>query len=331
MNRIVWIFWLLGALGRALSAEDPGDSLALNSDGGNLCAEWFGRNGWTYTVQESEDLWHWDTLEAVITGVGSAETLAVSPAGDRRFLRLRSSASGDTNFNGLPDLWEWTTFGFLDVDPEKDPDGDGTITFDEYIAGSNPLDFFNGEPPQLIIRHPTSWMVPAGDVSQQALDLVVRRPDGSPWANAPVIATVTDGTPALMLDDATGGPPEVSLEFRTDQQGRINPWFVPVRFLAPETPEAVHQLRLDAGMATSCVDISITDGRPPEPPRAVRVVPGTNGSITVSWAGDPSGAQSISLETRQTDGSWALLADISAGDLPVPDPDTGRYTLTLDP
>jgi thrombospondin type 3 repeat protein len=40
----------------------------------------------------------------------------------------------------LPPAWQLQYFGHLGVDPFADPDGDGMNNYEEYIAGTNPLD-----------------------------------------------------------------------------------------------------------------------------------------------------------------------------------------------
>lgn len=53
----------------------------------------------------------------------------------------------DADGNGLPDAWEQQYFGHTGVDPNADSDGDGLTNTQEYAAGSNPLDYYNGNAP----------------------------------------------------------------------------------------------------------------------------------------------------------------------------------------
>jgi hypothetical protein len=57
---------------------------------------------------------------------------------------LGSSTVTDTDGNGLPDAWELQYFGHIGVSPTADSDGDGVTNAQEYSAGTNPVDFFNG-------------------------------------------------------------------------------------------------------------------------------------------------------------------------------------------
>ncbi len=93
----------------------------------------------------------------------------------------------DTDANGLPDDWEWFQFGSLGLDPEADPDGDGIPNVIEFENGTDPRDFFNGLTP--ILQSPHAGVPSAEGV----LELLVLKPDGTPWANAPVTFEITSG------------------------------------------------------------------------------------------------------------------------------------------
>ena len=51
---------------------------------------------------------------------------------------LTVDSSVDTDGNGLPDGWEWKSFGSLGNLPGADPDGDGLVNIDEYAYGTDP-------------------------------------------------------------------------------------------------------------------------------------------------------------------------------------------------
>src|SRR5260370_22420069 len=46
--------------------------------------------------------------------------------------------SGDSDGNGLPDVWERNNFGYVGVNPNADPDGDHLTNIQEHQAGTNP-------------------------------------------------------------------------------------------------------------------------------------------------------------------------------------------------
>ncbi|HEV2693372.1 MAG TPA: LamG-like jellyroll fold domain-containing protein, partial [Verrucomicrobiae bacterium] len=44
----------------------------------------------------------------------------------------------DKNGNGMADIWEWSNFGYVGVDPAGDPDEDGISNLEEYQDGTDP-------------------------------------------------------------------------------------------------------------------------------------------------------------------------------------------------
>jgi subtilisin family serine protease len=64
------------------------------------------------------------------------ELVGKTTTGGRLDLHRLADATG----NGLPDWWEDEYFGGAAVDMTSDPDADGQSNFDEFVAGTNPLD-----------------------------------------------------------------------------------------------------------------------------------------------------------------------------------------------
>ncbi|MFN0129159.1 MAG: hypothetical protein ACKV19_21015 [Verrucomicrobiales bacterium] len=138
-----------------------------------------------------------------------------------RFWRVRR-LERDADADGLRDFQEWQS---LQTNPmDLDSDGDGASDAAEVTAGTPPLDFFDGHRPSLV-QLPTRW----GDVPYtgpnewltEPLVLEVRKPDGTPWANAPVTAAASAGGLTLWrtpLDLRSAIP---ILSARCDASGRL--------------------------------------------------------------------------------------------------------------
>jgi hypothetical protein len=56
------------------------------------------------------------------------------------------SFPGDANNDGLPDSWETQYFGTININANADYDGNGSSVAQDYVAGNNPVDFYNGRP-----------------------------------------------------------------------------------------------------------------------------------------------------------------------------------------
>src|SRR5205823_13728383 len=58
----------------------------------------------------------------------------------------------DSDQNGLPDWWETYYFGHINVDPNALAErGDGLTNLQAFQQGLNPIDYYNGQSPSLII------------------------------------------------------------------------------------------------------------------------------------------------------------------------------------
>lgn len=290
---------------------------------------WQGQTGITYTVQTSHDLRSWSTLPAVFNGGLEELTVALETGISPIFTRLRASAVGDTNENGLPDQWELSQFGILDVDPMADPDNDGAGNHTEWLAGTDPLDYFNGERPRILLASGSQWVIPANEISVTALSLTLTHSTGEPWPNAPVSLHLQSGTAGILKagESASEGAQEVIAY--TDSMGRITPFSHSIHVLGSPQPGHRDQLNITAGEATAALGILTVSTSIPRPPRNLKVASRTDGSLDLSWNGDPGEAKDFLVETLTEDGDWISLAEIPVHELPDPDPATGRFLLSI--
>jgi hypothetical protein len=127
----------------------------------------------------------------------------------------------DTDGNGMADRWETVYFNQPGADPNADADGDGLTNLQEYNGRTDPTDFFNGVEP---ITEAGNGGAPD---AAGALTMIVRKPDGTVWANAPVTFRITKGDRRM---SATPGGPAYSMELtvRTNTGGVAKVYLEPL-------------------------------------------------------------------------------------------------------
>lgn len=141
----------------------------------------------------------------------------------QEFAAGTNPAAADTDGDGLPDGWE-TIHGLdpLTNDSAADADGDGISNLEEYRRGTDSGDFFNGAVPQVEALN-SGGAGPDGELS-----MLVRKPDGTPWSNAPALFQITSGT--RRISAAPGGPDYAgSVEVRADASGVARVYLEPLQ------------------------------------------------------------------------------------------------------
>ena len=72
-------------------------------------------------------------------GAGSLAQVVYQVTERGKFQRLDFVIGSSSDNNGLPDGWETSYFGAVGQDPNADPDHDGRSNWQEFLAGTNPL------------------------------------------------------------------------------------------------------------------------------------------------------------------------------------------------
>jgi hypothetical protein len=119
-----------------LSANDFG----VNQDGlGNLRGYAYGANiGWINF--ESTGAPTVDMITGQMNGyVWSANCGWISLSNAFAYVQTDTISPGPLDTNGLPIAWELTYFGTTGINPNADPDGDGFSNYEEYLAGTSPI------------------------------------------------------------------------------------------------------------------------------------------------------------------------------------------------
>ncbi len=83
----------------------------------------------------------WNIEQEVWPGTNQAVVPFTVPQLDRAnlFIWARDWTGVDENSNGIPDWWEFKYFGYVGVDPNTDPEGDGFSLLYKYQNGIDPL------------------------------------------------------------------------------------------------------------------------------------------------------------------------------------------------
>ena len=159
------------------------------------------------------------------TGVG-VDDFALANAGQAKALFAFDlwavDAASDTKGNGIPDWWQMRYLGHLMSDPNQDSDGDGVSDRDEYLRGTDPLDYFNGKEPVLTVVSGDQQKGLPGAFLSKPFVVQVTDGNGVPLKNAPVTFQIwsSAGGGLATGPDTGSGVPELSL--RTDENGMVS-------------------------------------------------------------------------------------------------------------
>lgn len=157
----------------------------------------------------------------------------------------------DPDGDGSPDAWELEWFGST-TNPNAiasvDPDGDGFTNGFERLEGTSPLDYFNGDLPEMEIVGGDMQGAPTNAFLADALAVRMTRPSGLVYSNAPV----NFSAPAGGLAETSGGQTFLSLDVRADANGIARAWY------RTPTAASTNAISATASNATDGVSVALT-------------------------------------------------------------------------
>ena len=212
-----------------------------------------------------------------------------------------------------------------DVKPGDDYDGDGRSNLREYLDGTDPADFFNGEDVELRIRYGDGQTGAAGAFLEHSLIVRVLDASGEPVTGAPVRFATGGGHDGLGVFRDPGRLENARL-VRTGSVGAIMEYRLPPGE-GPHTATASIPGGNDVTFTLHTVDAA-SAAKPPI--RNFGSVENPDGSVTYTWTSQAEAGDWFQIERRQPDGSWAAVYETTYGSAELPYvPGETDYELTL--
>lgn len=217
--------------------------------------------------------------------------------------------------DGLPPGWqEWIAIhfpGVSNVDPHGDADGDGLSNLEEFLAGSDPNNYYSQGtttivPVITVVSGNNQSGLPGMFISEPLVVEVTNQMNGEALSNAPITFAVTQGDGYLAATNI--GVPEavVSLERRTDPEGKAFAYYQFPVSSAATTSIVVSADVEDASPATFSLQVSL-ESSAPEAPSEVDVFDENDGSLKVVWKDNSHNEDNFIIEYLDGIGDWIQI------------------------
>lgn len=211
--------------------------------------------------------------------------------------------------------------------PDEDYDGDGLSNYQEFLDGTDPIDFFNGEAVELVIESGDGQVGLPSTFMPQALKIRVLNSKYLPLEGAPVKIEEVYGTgraafsKSKLLSDLNA-----TFLSRSNQIGLSTYYYAPsilgTRQLRASMPNGDSVL-----IHLHIVDLSNENKIPISEFRQTA----NDRSTTFSWISNAEYGDWFQLESRQTNGTWLPIYQTTYGSKELPYiSGKNSYSITLD-
>ena len=203
--------------------------------------------------------------------------------------------------------------------PTGDYDGDGVANLAEYLRGTDPTDFYDGNAPLVFVIAGNYQRVAAGGRSRLPLVVLVLDADENKLTNAPVVFSVPPGSG--FVKGRADEPDSPSRVVRTSSPGRT----LPVYFHQSSDTAVSATVTVRAGttvLPMSIYPLNQPATTPPPPNENFQAVQNPDGSRTMTWDDVSDENHFTALYSSDADGNiWAVgVAPGDAESFTVPAP-----------
>jgi hypothetical protein len=136
-------------------------------------------------------------------------------------LSVDADLSQSTRGDGVPDEWMYLNgYASIRTDLTQDSDGDGVSDYQEFLNGTDPHDYYNGQPHFFTLVEGGNQTGPPGAFLEYPWTVKVTDANGHFFANAPVTFWFDDDETGFFSETGDDSSPLVrKITVRTDEHG----------------------------------------------------------------------------------------------------------------